>query len=371
MEELISVGGIDLERSNLLKILLIELVIVTFIRFQILEEKNNINLLTEGKGTENDEEIIKHGDKVKIDVLNKKDNVKESEKSISDSKTDIYEFISKGKEFVGSIKPYLKKRDQYYIDMFTKIAEIVEIQRNLINIPEDEIKAMDETEIDYIGMLKAMKPYMAYDKQDLIEKFLNLHEAIKNIHSKMEKFNDKDMQNINPFDKIIDLYDAIKPIIPDAQKEKAEKLVKNIRLLETLNKAEGIVNSMKETNKKPEDSIPSRLNTDETKENLHEKRDEEVSKGKKGVDEDVIEIPEKGENNNMNTGVNDNNENQSDSALQGLSLQQAAMIDNLKSMLTKEQQQYMYNMINYLKQQGIANKNGKETKNTIEEGNNS
>lgn len=370
MRKFISLGGIDLERSNLLKILLIELVIVTFIKFQILEEKNNANLLTDGKGTKNDEEKIKEEEKAKIDVLLKKDkdNLKEKGKIKSDS--DIYEIISKSKDFAGSIKPYLKKRDQYYIDMFTKIAEIVEIQRNLINIPEEEIKAMDETEIDYIGILKAMKNYMTYDKQDLIEKFLNLHEAIKNIHSKMDKYSDKDAQNINPFDKIIDIYEALKPIIPDSQKEKAEKLVKNIRLLEALNKAEGIMNSMKETYKKPEERITTRLDTHETKEKLPEKiDDDEELMDKKGVSENVVEITGKDENSNVNIDTNDDNKNQSENALQGLSPQQTAMIDNLKSMLTKEQQQYMYNMINYLKQQGNANKNGKDTKNSIEEGN--
>ncbi|KHO61098.1 hypothetical protein THYS13_26750 [Thermoanaerobacter sp. YS13] len=322
-----------MQKEILLKILAVELLIVAFVRFQVMgieKERKKEEVTEEDK------------DELSSPQENKKTSI------------DVYEVITKGKDFVGSVKPYLNKRDQYYVDIFSKIAEIIEIQKKLMSLSEEEIEVAEKIEVDKIGILKAIKPYITEDKKIVIDKFLKFHEALKNLQEKMEKYS-KEEDKDNIFDKIIDIYEALRPIIPEEKLEETDKLAKNIKLLEVLNKAEGIMNSMKEEKKQLQSSTRSmeeeEQKSEENKEEIERIEDkEEISKieeGDKILDtnkKETEEQLEKEENNSLP---------------QGLSDQQVAIIDNLKSMLTKEQQQYMYNMINYLKQQGLVKSDGK------------
>ncbi|AIS51757.1 hypothetical protein TKV_c05600 [Thermoanaerobacter kivui] len=320
-----------MQKEILLKVLAIEFLIIAFVRFQVL-------------GVERE----------KVEVADGKEKNKLGKPEKDKINVDLYEVITKGKDFVGSIKPYLNKRDQYYVDIFSKIAEIVEIQKNLMNLSEEEITAMDKAEIDKIGILKAIKPYIAEDKKVVVDKFLKFHEALKNLQQKMEKYSKEEGKD-NIFDKIVDIYEAIKPIIPEDKMETADKLAKNIKLLEVLNKAEGIMNSMKE--EKEQNQQITRSMPDETEEAAEVVKLEEENLEKEEKKEEVYEQQEQDDDNTT--------------LPPDLSEQQLAVIDNLKSMLTKEQQQYMYNMINYLKQQGLVNSADKKEEKDNEKDNNS
>ncbi|WP_029688707.1 hypothetical protein [Thermoanaerobacter sp. A7A] len=322
-----------MQKEILLKILAVELLIVAFVRFQVM-------------GIEKEREKEEVTEEDKDELSSPQENKKTS--------IDVYEVITKGKDFVGSVKPYLNKRDQYYVDIFSKIAEIIEIQKKLMSLSEEKIEVAEKIEVDKIGILKAIKPYITEDKKIVIDKFLKFHEALKNLQEKMEKYS-KEEDKDNIFDKIIDIYEALRPIIPEEKLEETDKLAKKIKLLEVLNKAEGIMNSMKEEKKQLQSSTRSmeeeEQKAEENKEEIERIEDkEEISKieeGDKILDtnkKETEEQLEKEENNSLP---------------QGLSDQQVAIIDNLKSMLTKEQQQYMYNMINYLKQQGLVKSEGK------------
>ncbi|SFE80268.1 hypothetical protein SAMN04324257_02877 [Thermoanaerobacter thermohydrosulfuricus] len=98
-----------MQKEFLLKILAVELLIVAFVRFQVM-------------GIEKEREKEEVTEEDKDELSSPQENKKTS--------IDVYEVITKGKDFVGSIKPYLNKRDQYYVDIFSKIAEIIEIQKN-------------------------------------------------------------------------------------------------------------------------------------------------------------------------------------------------------------------------------------------------
>lgn len=322
-----------MQKEILLKILAVELLIVAFVRFQVMgieKERKKEEVTEEDK------------DELSSPQENKKTSI------------DVYEVITKGKDFVGSVKPYLNKRDQYYVDIFSKIAEIIEIQKKLMSLSEEEIEVAEKIEVDKIGILKAIKPYITEDKKIVIDKFLKFHEALKNLQEKMEKYS-KEEDKDNIFDKIIDIYEALRPIIPEEKLEETDKLAKNIKLLEVLNKAEGIMNSMKEEKKQLQSSTRS--------------MEEEEQKAEENKEE-IERIEDKGEISKIEEGdkILDTNKKETEEQLekeennslpQGLSDQQVAIIDNLKSMLTKEQQQYMYNMINYLKQQGLVKSEGK------------
>ncbi|AEM78115.1 hypothetical protein [Thermoanaerobacter wiegelii] len=322
-----------MQKEILLKILAVELLIVAFVRFQVM-------------GIEKEREKEEVTEEDKDELSSPQENKKTS--------IDVYEVITKGKDFVGSIKPYLNKRDQYYVDIFSKIAEIIEIQKKLMSLSEEEIEMAEKIEVDKIGILKAIKPYITEDKKIVIDKFLKFHEALKNLQEKMEKYS-KEEDKDNIFDKIIDIYEALRPIIPEEKLEETDKLAKNIKLLEVLNKAEGIMNSMKEEKKQLQSSTRS--------------MEEEEQKAEENKEE-IERIEDKGEISKIEEGdkILDTNKKETEEQLekeennslpQGLSDQQVAIIDNLKSMLTKEQQQYMYNMINYLKQQGLVKSEGK------------
>ncbi|EMT37884.1 hypothetical protein SAMN04244560_02913 [Thermoanaerobacter thermohydrosulfuricus] len=322
-----------MQKEFLLKILAVELLIVAFVRFQVM-------------GIEKEREKEEVTEEDKDELSSPQENKKTS--------IDVYEVITKGKDFVGSIKPYLNKRDQYYVDIFSKIAEIIEIQKKLMSLSEEEIEVAEKVEVDKIGILKAIKPYITEDKKIVIDKFLKFHEALKNLQEKMEKYS-KEEDKDNIFDKIIDIYEALRPIIPEEKLEETDKLAKNIKLLEVLNKAEGIMNSMKEEKKQLQSSTRS--------------MEEEEQKAEENKEE-IERIEDKGEISKIEEGdkILDTNKKETEEQLekeennslpQGLSDQQVAIIDNLKSMLTKEQQQYMYNMINYLKQQGLVKSEGK------------
>ncbi|HHW57412.1 MAG TPA: hypothetical protein GXX15_07065 [Clostridia bacterium] len=298
-----------MQKEILLKILAIELLIIAFVKYQVM-------------GTEDFKEEKKLSEEEKDKLV-----PPQEEKKVA---ADLYEVISKGKDFMGSVKPYLNKRDQYYVDMFAKVAEIIEIQKNLMSLSEEEIETEEKTEVDKIGLLKAIKPYITEDKQVVIDKFLKFHEALKNLQEKMQKYSKEEDKKENIFDKIVDIYEAIRPIIPEDKIEETDKLAKNIKLLEVLNKAEGIMNSTREDKK--QNQLPARKDKEEQGE------------------EEETEIKEHKEE----------NKEEKDSLTQDLPDQQLAIIDNLKFMLTKEQQQYMYNMINYLKQQGLVKSEGKK-----------
>lgn len=318
-----------MQKEILLKILAVELLIVAFVRFQVMgieKEKNETTLST---GT---------------DDKNKLSPPQEDKKST----IDLYEVVTKGKDFVGSLKPYLSKRDQYYVDIFSKMAEIIEIQKKLVNLSEEEIEALDKVEVDKIGILKAIKPYIAEDKKIVIDKFLKFFEALKNLQQKLEKYTKEGDKN-NIFDKIVDIYEAIRPIIPEEKIEETDKIAKNIKLLEVLNKAEGIMNSMKEEKKQSQQATRD----------FHEER---IAEEKEEKNEEIkeIEVEEKEEESDEKETQQQLPKGEKNLLPQGLSDQQLKVLDNLKSMLTKEQQQYMYNMINYLKQQGLVNLSNKE-----------
>ncbi|HHY80503.1 MAG TPA: hypothetical protein GX516_09310 [Thermoanaerobacter sp.] len=322
-----------MQKEILLKILAVELLIVAFVRFQVM-------------GIEKEREKEEVTEEDKDELSSPQENKKTS--------IDVYEVITKGKDFVGSIKPYLNKRDQYYVDIFSKIAEIIEIQKKLMSLSEEEIEVAEKIEVDKIGILKAIKPYITEDKKIVIDRFLKFHEALKNLQEKMEKYS-KEEDKDNIFDKIIDIYEALRPIIPEEKLEETDKLAKNIKLLEVLNKAEGIMNSMKEEKKQLQSSTRSM----EEEEQKAEENKEEIERIEDKGEISKIEEGDKILDTNKKETEEQLEQEENNSLPQGLSDQQVAIIDNLKSMLTKEQQQYMYNMINYLKQQGLVKSEGK------------
>ncbi|PHO06591.1 hypothetical protein BFT35_10490 [Thermoanaerobacterium thermosaccharolyticum] len=324
-----------MDKERLLKVLIIELFIIFFIRFQIFDgisfEKEKLLLK---KKEEN--EVIEYEETNQ----NKQDNKLESKTDDEiKSNLDIFEIIEKGKNFMGSVKPYLHKREQYYIDIFTKIAEILECHKQLIEY-QNQGTEIQEDNFDQIGMLKAVKPYMKEDKQIIIDKFIKLHEGIQNLNEKMKKYEIEENKN-NVIDKILDIFEALKPVIPDDRQDMAEKIIKNIKLVEALNKAESIMNSKNSVDKdKKEGNTESKTRSDsvDTPKNI-EKAEE--------IESDVNNLNEVAD---AHEDANDGNEDDEKQNL-GLTSQQSAVVDSLKSMLTKEQQQFMYNMINYLKQQ--------------------
>jgi hypothetical protein len=255
---------------------------------------------------------------------------------------------------MGSVKPYLHRREQYYIDIFTKIAEILECHKQLIEY-QNQGTEIQEDNFDQIGMLKAVKPYMKQDKQIIIDKFIKLHEGIQNLNEKMKKYEMEDNKN-NVIDKILDIFEALKPVIPDDKQDMAEKIIKNIKLVEALNKAESIMNSKNSADKdKKESNTESNTRSDsvDIPKNIEKSEEIESDVNNKNI-EKAEEI--KSDVNNLKEVVDsledadDGNEDDGKQNL-GLTSQQSAVVDSLKSMLTKEQQQFMYNMINYLKQQ--------------------
>ncbi|MDI3311653.1 MAG: hypothetical protein QJR05_09555 [Thermoanaerobacterium sp.] len=322
-----------MDKEKLLKVLIIELFIIFFIRFQIFD-----GLSFEGERQllkkKEDEEIVEHDKDDKTE--SKKDDEKKND-------LDIFEIIEKSKNFMGSVKPYLHRKEQYYIDIFTKIAEILECHKQLMEFNQEA--EMQEDDFDQIGMLKAVKPYMKEDKQIIIDKFIKLHEGIQNLNEKMKKYEVEGDKN-NIIDKILDIFEAIKPVIPDDKKDMAEKIIKNIKLVEALNKAESIMNSK---NNEVRHEKAEGSDKDDTKNNSIEDfkesmKAEEIKSAEDAANADDLEDIKSND---------DEKEAKNDDVSKNLGLteQQSEVVNGLKSMLTKEQQQFMYNMINYLKQQ--------------------
>lgn len=335
-----------MDKERLLKVLIIELFIIFFIRFQIFE----------GLSFEEEKLLLKKKEEDEI-IEYDETNLHEYENMLKDKREntlDIFEIIEKGKNFMGSVKPYLHRREQYYIDIFTKIAEILECHKQLIEY-QNQGTEIQEDNFDQIGMLKAVKPYMKQDKQIIIDKFIKLHEGIQNLNEKMKKYEMEDNKN-NVIDKILDIFEALKPVIPDDKQDMAEKIIKNIKLVEALNKAESIMNSKNSADKdKKESNTESNTRSDsvDIPKNIEKSEEIESDVNNKNI-EKAEEI--KSDVNNLKEVVDsledadDGNEDDGKQNL-GLTSQQSAVVDSLKSMLTKEQQQFMYNMINYLKQQ--------------------
>ncbi|SNX53058.1 hypothetical protein [Thermoanaerobacterium sp. RBIITD] len=358
-----------MNKEKLIKILIIELFIIFFVRFQLFDELSIENKKLLDKGKEDDENYGKNQNEEKKG----EGTSDKGENDENENKFDIFQIIEKGKNFMGSVKPYVNRKEQYYIDIFTKIAEIVECHRQLVEFQNQDADTQEDDNFDQIGILKAVKPYMKEDKQVIIDKFIKLHEGIQNLNEKMKKYDNENNKN-NMIDKILDIFEAVKPIIPDDKQDMAEKIIKNIKLVEALNKAENIMNSKnnkdkneqqninKETDKNNMATLTSKKELIKGKDNLERintpsnTADDENKKGTNKDDEKEIGI-----NNKDNTIDNSqNNDVEANNIPLGLSPQQSAVVDNLKSMLTKEQQQFMYNMINYLKQQGTNNNVDKE-----------
>ncbi|WKV09789.1 hypothetical protein Q2T46_04985 [Thermoanaerobacterium sp. CMT5567-10] len=320
-----------MDKERLLKVLIIELFIIFFIRFQIFE----------GLSFEEEKLLLKKKEEDEI-IEYDETNLHEYENMLKDKREntlDIFEIIEKGKNFMGSVKPYLHRREQYYIDIFTKIAEILECHKQLIEY-QNQGTEIQEDNFDQIGMLKAVKPYMKQDKQIIIDKFIKLHEGIQNLNEKMKKYEMEDNKN-NVIDKILDIFEALKPVIPDDKQDMAEKIIKNIKLVEALNKAESIMNSKNSADKdKKESNTESNTRSDSVDIPKNIEKSEEIESDVNNLKEVVDSLED----------ADDGNEDDGKQNL-GLTSQQSAVVDSLKSMLTKEQQQFMYNMINYLKQQ--------------------
>lgn len=345
------------------RVLIIELFIIFFIRFQIFEglSLDNEKLFLKKK---NQDEIFDHDETNQYEDKNILKGVRDED---VENTLDIFQIIEKGKNFMGSVKPYLNRREQYYIDIFTKIAEILECHRQLVEYQNDGTEVQEDN-FDQVGILKAVKPYMKEDKQVIIDKFIKLYEGIQNLNEKMKKYEMEENKN-NVIDKILDIFEALKPVIPDDKQDMAEKIIKNIKLVEALNKAESIMNSKNSADKKSQQdgnrrerenilALPPK--NDSAKENDNLERAESnliVENDEKELNENVetpsSDIDIKYDNYDSDTEKNEN---------QGLTSQQSAVVDSLKSMLTKEQQQFMYNMINYLKQQSATNNTSENDK---------
>ncbi|MDI6603772.1 MAG: hypothetical protein QME35_01300 [Thermoanaerobacteraceae bacterium] len=339
-----------MEKEKLYKIFIIELFILFFIRFQIFENPE-LNISKLKKEVDNEEEMSHIKDKK---------NQKGSEDNIS-----IFQKIQKSKDLMGSVKPYLNKREQYYIDIFTKMAEIAECHKNISELQEGNTNEIGETEIDHIGILRAVRSYMSEEKQVLIDKFLKLHEGIENLNEKISKYTERDGKDTNVIEKILDIFEAVKPIIPDDKKEMADKFIKNIRIVEALNKAEGIMSTMRNNEKNNTSKDAEPINDIDINNNGQNPSGEVNSEAS---DEDKSSI-DNNENKTVPMIIEENNKQKED-LLGGLSPQQSMIVDNLKSMLTKEQQQFMLNMLKNLKQQGnnknVYDKKENDTINDIE-----
>ena len=127
----------------------------------------------------------------------------------------------------------------------------------------------------------------------------------------------------------------------------ADKFIKNIRIVEALNKAEGIMSTMRNNEKNNTSKDAEPINDVDINNNGQNHSGEVNSEPS---DEDKSSI-DNNENKSVPMIIEKDNKQKED-LLGGLSPQQSMIVDNLKSMLTKEQQQFMLNMLKNLKQQG-------------------
>ncbi|SHE99075.1 hypothetical protein SAMN02746089_01118 [Caldanaerobius fijiensis DSM 17918] len=160
------------------------------------------------------------------------------------------EHFYKLRDLMSSIKPYLPEYEQILSEIYVNSVNIYDCYKRLNNVNKSEalhqIKDVRKERKNKIEMLKAVKSHIAEDKQELFDFSLNLLEVLDGLMSNWNEYVDKIKaimgdEHISQVDKMAKIIELFKPIFRDDE-GKLDKLIKNIKIIDLVTKAESVIN---------------------------------------------------------------------------------------------------------------------------------
>lgn len=160
------------------------------------------------------------------------------------------EHFYKLRDLMSSVKPYLPEHHQILSEMYINSVNIYDCYKRLNNINKPEalyqMKDLREERKNKIEMLRAIKSHIAEDKQELFDFSLNLLEVLDGLMSNWNEYVSKiktiiSDDHIGQMDKIAKIIELFKPVFR-GDEEKLDKLIKNIKIIDLVTKAESVIN---------------------------------------------------------------------------------------------------------------------------------
>lgn len=247
-------------------------------------------LKNEKKIDNSKEKALKAKDSVKSN-----DNVKTPPPNIAFDETKAYKL----RDIASGIMTFLPEREKAYCNLYINEMNMYDSLKELDVVEKganDKIESIDirEDRLNKINMLKALKPYLAEDKQKTLDFTLSLSEFMDELMSNWQAYAEKLKEimkdkSTSIFEKLSNLINMFKPMLKD--NINVDKISKQIKMMDLVIKAEDMMNDNTSKDKndgtdndqnKFVNNIKTLLNSDQQK--ALEKIMEMLSSGTKNKD---------------------------------------------------------------------------------------
>jgi len=164
-----------------------------------------------------------------------------------------------------AVSPYLDVPEQEGIYTIIGVLEAIQILKGL---REGSYQAQHmqqipvlglENESKGLGIIKALRDYMPENSRPTIDKAIQIHESIEKLSNNIKIYRNNlkiaGNRKPNPIEDLGEIIKVIKPIIPDEQQTKLERLQKLIQVAQIMDLDEMIKNRGINVNKREDDSV--------------------------------------------------------------------------------------------------------------------
>lgn len=171
--------------------------------------------------------------------------------------------LYKIKDLVSSVKTYLPEREQILSDLYINVINVYDCCKRLNSIDETgvvhQMRDIRDERKKRIEMLKAAKPHMAEDKQELLDFSINLLELIDGLVNNWSEYMAKiksivENPEISQIEKLARVIEMFKPLFRDDD-GKIDKFIKNLKIIDLVTKAESVISDKESKNSGNEDMV--------------------------------------------------------------------------------------------------------------------
>ncbi|HHU48576.1 MAG TPA: hypothetical protein GXZ37_02515 [Clostridiales bacterium] len=163
-------------------------------------------------------------------------------------------------QMLKSIGPYLNEKEQNIVYTAAGLMEAMQLirdvanqnyhnqnQATLLNIPSNPVERK-------IGAMKAIKPYIHPEKRRQLDRVLNLYESAGKVQRNLVLYkNNRTLaggKKVSPIESASDFLNVVRPVLSQEQREKADKAMQVMKMVEAMGTADKLSRNEKKVQKK-------------------------------------------------------------------------------------------------------------------------
>ncbi len=154
-------------------------------------------------------------------------------------------------ELLRSIGPYLGTKEQNLVYTVVGILDAASIIRDVVNQTyQQKIQAMSRNVpkdplTKRVEMLKVLKPYIPESNKHVVDRVVKIYDTIDKVNHNLEIYRNNQMllgdRNTSPIDSINEIAKVVSPLLPDELRDKADKVIRVMKMAETLSQTESVM----------------------------------------------------------------------------------------------------------------------------------